>query len=105
MGTDIDQEDFDERDYARFAERLEECLSTLGQLLGRAGFGTGPASVGAELELFLVDGIGRPLPRNQAIRAAAADHGSVWSWTASTWNSTPHLSRWPAARSLPSGAN
>ena len=73
MGTDIDQEDFDERDYARFAERLEECLSTLGQLLGRAGFGTGPASVGAELELFLVDGIGRPLPRNQAIRAAAAD--------------------------------
>jgi len=73
VGTDIDQEDFDERDYARFAERLEECLSTLGQLLGRAGFGTGPASVGAELELFLVDGIGRPLPRNQAIRAAAAD--------------------------------
>ena len=73
MGTDIDQEDFDDRDYARFAERLEECLSTLGQLLGRPGFGTGPASVGAELELFLVDGAARPLPDNQAIRAAAAD--------------------------------
>jgi len=73
VGTDIDQEDFDDRDYARFAERLEECLSTLGQLLGRPGFGTGPASVGAELELFLVDGAARPLPDNQAIRAAAAD--------------------------------
>jgi hypothetical protein len=73
VGTDIDQEDFDERDYARFAERLEECLSTLGQLLGRPGFGTGPASVGAELELFLVDAAARPLPHNQAIRAAAGD--------------------------------
>ncbi len=27
MGTDIDQEEFDERDYLRFRERLEECLS------------------------------------------------------------------------------
>ena len=73
MGTDIDQEEFDERDYARFAERLEQCLSALGQLLERPGFGAGPATIGAELELFLVDGIGRPLPRNQAIRAAVAD--------------------------------
>ena len=73
MGTDIDQEEFDERDYSRFAERLEECLSALGQLLERPGFGAGPATVGAELELFLVDGAARPLPLNQAIRAAVAD--------------------------------
>jgi gamma-glutamyl:cysteine ligase YbdK (ATP-grasp superfamily) len=73
MGTDIDNEDFGERDHARFAERLEECLSALGQLLERPGFGAGPASVGAELELFLVNGAARPLPRNQAIRAAVAD--------------------------------
>ena len=39
MGTDIDQEEFAERDYARFAERLEQCLSELGQLLERPGFG------------------------------------------------------------------
>ena len=32
MGTDIDREKFDDSDYARFAERLEECLSALGQL-------------------------------------------------------------------------
>ena len=73
MGTDIDQEEFDERDYSRFAERLEECLSALGQLLERPGFGAGPATVGAELEVFLVDGAARPLPHNQAIRAAVAD--------------------------------
>jgi gamma-glutamyl:cysteine ligase YbdK (ATP-grasp superfamily) len=73
VGTDIDQENFDERDYAPFAERLEECLSTLGQLLGCPGFGAGPATVGAELELFLIDGAARPLPHNKAIRAAAAD--------------------------------
>src|SRR6516162_4444139 len=73
MGTDIDKEEFDERDYARFAERLEECLTVLGRLLDRPGFGAGPATVGAELELFLVDGAARPLPHNQAIRAAVAD--------------------------------
>ena len=73
MGTDIDKEQFGEGDYPRFAERLTECLSALGQLLDRPGFGAGPATVGAELELFLIDGAGRPLPHNQAIRAAAAD--------------------------------
>ena len=73
MGTDIDKEEFDERDYQRFAERLAECLTALGQLLDRPGFGTGPATIGAELELFLVDGAGRPLPHNQDIRAAMAD--------------------------------
>src|SRR6266536_5470755 len=73
MGTDIDQEEFDESDHSHFAERLEECLSALGQLLDRPGSGAGPATVGAELELYLVDGAARPLRSNQAIRAAAAD--------------------------------
>jgi hypothetical protein len=73
MGKEIGQEEFGERHYQRFAERLEENLATLGQLLERPGFGTGPATVGAELELFLIDGAARPLPHNQAIRAAVAD--------------------------------
>src|SRR6516225_5713374 len=73
MGTDIDKEEFDERDYARFAERLEECLTVLGRLLDQPGFGAGPATVGAELELFLIDSAARTLPHNQAIRAAVAD--------------------------------
>ncbi len=73
MGMDIDQEEFGEHDYAHFRDRLGECLSVLGRLLERPGFGAGRATVGAELELFLVDGAARPLPRNQAIRAAVAD--------------------------------
>ena len=73
MGTEITREKFSERDYARFTERLERCLSDLGQLLGRPGFGAGPVTIGAELELFLADGAARPLPLNQAVRAMAAD--------------------------------
>src|SRR5262249_6007958 len=73
MGTDIGHEEFDDSDHARFAGRLEECLSILGQLLERPGFGAGPATAGAELEVFLIDDAARPLPHNQAIRAAVAD--------------------------------
>ena len=73
MGTEILKDTFDERDYARFAVRLEQCLADLGRLLARPGFGAGPATIGAELELFLVDGAARPLPLNQAVRAQVAD--------------------------------
>jgi hypothetical protein len=73
MGSGIDQETFEEVDYARFQQRLQQCLSTLGRLLARPGFGAGPVTLGAELELFLVDGAARPLPQNQAVRAAAGD--------------------------------
>ncbi len=73
MGTDIEQETFDAADYARFDKRLTQCLATLGRLLARPGFGVGPVTLGAELELFLVDGAARPLPLNQAVRAAAGD--------------------------------
>ncbi len=73
MGTEITRERFGERDYARFRERLENCLADLGELLSRPGFGTGPATIGAELELCLVGDDIWPLPRNAAIRALAAD--------------------------------
>jgi hypothetical protein len=73
MGTEITREAFGEQDYVRFRERLERCLADLGGLLGRPGFGTGPATIGAELEVCLVDDGSRPLPRNQAVRDLAAD--------------------------------
>jgi len=73
MGTEITKERFGARDYARFAGRLEQDLADLGQLLARPGFGTGPATIGAELELFLVDGAARPLRVNQAVRDLVAD--------------------------------
>ncbi len=73
MGTEITRDEFDERDYALFRARLEQNLSELGRLLERPGFGAGPVTIGAELELVLVDRTGQPLPLNQAVRAEAAD--------------------------------
>ena len=73
MGLAIDREQFNQADYLGFQRRLEECLLALARLLRRPSFGTGPSTVGAELELFLVDDQGRALPRNQAVRADTAD--------------------------------
>ena len=73
MGLTIEREWFDPVDYRRFEVRLEECLVALGRLLARPGFGVGPATIGAELELCLVDAQGRALPRNQEVRAETAD--------------------------------
>jgi hypothetical protein len=73
MGIEIDRERFDDADYVRFAERLERCLEALDQLLDRPGFGVGPRTIGAELELFLIDDQGRPLAKNQAILSDAGD--------------------------------
>jgi gamma-glutamyl:cysteine ligase YbdK (ATP-grasp superfamily) len=73
MGIEVDRERFDDADYERFAERLEQCLTALGQLLRRPGFGIGPRTIGAELELFLIDDQGRPLSKNQAVLQDASD--------------------------------
>jgi hypothetical protein len=61
MGTEIRKEEFDELDFTRFRERLEQCLTELGQLLERPGFGAGPvrlagspfAALGEELGTLL----------------------------------------------------
>ena len=73
MGIEIDRERFDDADYPRFSERLERCLEALARLLERPGFGVGPRTIGAELELFLVDDDGRPLAKNQAILSDVGD--------------------------------
>jgi hypothetical protein len=73
MGREIDRDTFDDRDYQLFGERLDQSLDVLGELLTRPGFGTGPMTIGAELELSLVDGAGWPLPSNEAVRLAATD--------------------------------
>ncbi|GAA4235129.1 hypothetical protein FHR32_006941 [Streptosporangium album] len=77
MGQQLNKDRFSEAEFARFGERLAEQLAVLRGLLARPGFGTGPATVGAELELFLIAPDGRPLPRNHEVRAAAADNRLV----------------------------
>ncbi|NUR89069.1 MAG: glutamate--cysteine ligase [Nonomuraea sp.] len=73
MGQDLDKERFSEAEFTRFGERLEEQLARLRELLDRPGFGGGPATIGAELELFLIDEQGRPLPRNSEVRDRLGD--------------------------------
>ncbi|MCW5889505.1 MAG: glutamate--cysteine ligase [bacterium] len=72
MGREIDRESFTEAEFERFSARLRAGVAALDALLGRPGFGEGPTTVGAELELCLIDAAGRPLPRNRAVLDAAA---------------------------------
>ncbi len=73
MGLEIDRDHFEEGDYPPFRQRLDAGLDALRQLLERPGFGEGPPSLGVELELTLVDRLGRPLPLNQAVRRESRD--------------------------------
>ena len=73
MGAEIERDGFDAADYARFGSRLQQSLEALRELLERPEFGEGPASLGAELECFLVDEAARPLPINQAVLRETVD--------------------------------
>jgi gamma-glutamyl:cysteine ligase YbdK (ATP-grasp superfamily) len=70
MGREIERERFGGADFERFSERLGECLAALAELLDRPGFGEGPPTVGAELEMALVDAAGRPAGENAAVAEA-----------------------------------
>ncbi len=73
MGLSIDKEVFDAADHAQFVERLNQSLQALDTLLCRPGFGEGPTTLGAELELSIVDNQGRALPINRALLAHSLD--------------------------------
>lgn len=73
MGLEIDREQFLSRDYDRFADRLASCLGVLEELLGRRGFGQGTSSVGAELEVALVDDAGRASPVSESVLRETVD--------------------------------
>jgi gamma-glutamyl:cysteine ligase YbdK (ATP-grasp superfamily) len=64
MGANVDRECFDAEDHARFAAQLQNDLKALRALLAQPNFGVGPTTLGAELELSLVDGAGLALPKN-----------------------------------------
>jgi hypothetical protein len=73
MGLQIHREVFEDIDYSRFSARLNDSLSALRALLARPSFGVGPASLGAELEVNLVDDRGHPLPVNQLALESSND--------------------------------
>lgn len=71
MGADIQNEHFTEADRTRFRARLSEQLRALDTVLTRPGFGASPRTLGAELELCLVDAHGRALAISDEIVRAA----------------------------------
>ena len=71
--SDVDRDAFDEHDHDRMRSRLQQCLLALDALLSRPDFGVGPSTLGAELELFLIDDQGHPLLRNAEVRDRVAD--------------------------------
>ncbi|PTL82039.1 glutamate--cysteine ligase [Vitiosangium sp. GDMCC 1.1324] len=73
MGLQILKETFEAGEYERFSQRLTESLDVLRSLLERPGFGVGPRTIGAELEMFLVDAAGYPLPVNRQVLGQTMD--------------------------------
>ena len=73
MGIEIEQIQFTQEEVAAFKIRLEENLASLKKLLATPGFGAGPASIGAELEMYVIDAQGHPLHINQEILQRAND--------------------------------
>jgi gamma-glutamyl:cysteine ligase YbdK (ATP-grasp superfamily) len=73
MGLAIERERFTAAEHTAFVERLDGCLAALRELLARPGFGAGAASIGAEVEMHLVDAQAQPLPENAAVLALAND--------------------------------
>ncbi|PIE39350.1 MAG: glutamate--cysteine ligase [Gammaproteobacteria bacterium] len=74
MGLEIDHGNFFSlRDYQLFIQRLDASLEVLEELFSRPGFGEGPLSYGAELELYLVDDEGCVAPVNEEVLEAADD--------------------------------
>ncbi|SEQ88582.1 Gamma-glutamyl:cysteine ligase YbdK, ATP-grasp superfamily [Amphritea atlantica] len=73
MGLEIKKSEFTRQDYERFTRRLFANLDELAQLLREPGFGLGGATLGAELELYIVDKLGRPLPVNSEVQKQLGD--------------------------------
>ncbi len=67
MAQAIDREHFTDEEFGRFQSRLRENLDALRLVLARPGFGEGPVTLGAELELCIVDATGRAKGINRDI--------------------------------------
>lgn len=73
MGTNIQHTHFSEKDFERFAKRLKSNLATLRSLLRDPAFGKGKPTLGAELELTLVDEHGHAQWVNEEILNSIKD--------------------------------
>lgn len=73
MGIEISNSNYRDADYTQFRDKLQDNLHALKAVLARPGFGVGEASMGAELEIYIIDSEGKPLYANQEILDLAND--------------------------------
>ena len=73
MGIEVNQTEFSAQDSQAFCARLEENLAALDSLLAEPAFAVGPHSLGAELEMYIVDHAGSPLHINQELQTRHSD--------------------------------
>jgi hypothetical protein len=73
MGLSIKQSEFTTEDFDRFAAKVRTDLTALTRLLDRPGFGEGEASIGAEVEFYIVNPDLRIQPINTEIAASVQD--------------------------------
>jgi hypothetical protein len=73
MSIAITRDTFSDEDYRRFGDRLDAQVAHLARICERPGFGAGPATLGAELELPLVGADWKPCPCNLDVLAELAD--------------------------------
>jgi gamma-glutamyl:cysteine ligase YbdK (ATP-grasp superfamily) len=64
MGQFFDKDSFTAFDHKEFRTRLQNQLGEMRSILECPGFSDGPASIGAELEMYLVDHHGTPVAKN-----------------------------------------
>ncbi len=67
MGEEINKQNFDEKDYARFHQRLVEETEFVRSLFAEKAFDNQTRKLGYELELCLVDKIGLPCKVNHEV--------------------------------------
>ena len=73
MGKSIDRTRFGTRDFKAFEKKLHRCLRALELVLDGPTFGRGESSIGAELELYLLDAEEQPFPHNDVIQKQFRD--------------------------------
>ncbi|MGB1949740.1 MAG: hypothetical protein ACPHQ9_03125 [Marinobacter sp.] len=73
MGLSIKQSEFTAEDFDRFAAKVRTDLTALTRLLNRPGFGEGEASIGAEVEFYIVNPDLRVQPINTELAARVQD--------------------------------
>ncbi|ALS98032.1 hypothetical protein [Lacimicrobium alkaliphilum] len=67
MGQALNKDHFSPAEHTEYRKRIQQQLGELKTVLEQPGFSDGPASIGAELELYITDKQGLPAPLNEQL--------------------------------------